>query len=70
MREIKFFEIESEQYEKPSHEDTHTACGTPNPPWWCENSPKQVPVEMHLFVLVIIAFLFGIVVTLLRRVED
>lgn len=54
MKEIKFFE---QQHEKPPHDDSHVACGTPNPPKWCYEDPNSSSVDMYSFTLVIMAIL-------------
>lgn len=38
----------------------HTACNTPNPPWWC-GEPQQMILDQNLWVLVALALIIGIV---------
>ena len=54
---IKFFEEEVEEtyMDKPPHDNTHTACSTPNPPWWCNETSTSI--DMYLLVLVVVAIL-------------
>lgn len=47
-----------EFFEKPPHDNTHTACGTPNPPWWCNEDQPAASIDGYL----IIAFLIGIII--------
>ena len=53
--------------ERPTHPPDHTACGTPNPPWWCEDA-MSVPIDNYIVVLVLIALIIA-VIYLRRNVE-
>ena len=57
QNEIKFFEEEVEEtyMDRPPHDGSHTACGTPNPPWWCNENATSI--DMYLLVLVVAAIL-------------
>lgn len=58
-REIKFFEKE----EQPS--DTHTACGTPNPPWWCGEEPNKANIDNNMFLIALV--IIGIILMFKQR---
>lgn len=50
--------------ERPLHPPDHTACGTPNPPWWCEDT-MSVPIDNYIAVLILIALITAVI--FLRR---
>ena len=54
--EIIFFESETE---RPPHYEDHPACGTPNPPYWCNQS--AVNVDMYLPIIILIGFVIGLI---------
>lgn len=51
--EIVFFESNDEGFDRnPPHDDTHTACGTPNPPSkFC--GKEATNIDMYLLLLII-----------------
>lgn len=59
---IIFFENQNESFSRPPHDPTHTACSTPNPPWWCEEQGTAVSVDDYVPFLILI----GVVVALVR----
>lgn len=66
----------------PPHDSSHTACSTPNPPWWClegKDSDKTnqgseampaAPLDDWLWVLPILGMLVGCYFHLRKRNED
>ena len=67
--------------ERPPHDGNHTACGTPNPPWWCEEGKDSdetdqgfgvmsTPLDDWLWVLPILGMVVGCYFLLRKRNED
>lgn len=53
--EFKFFQDSGEEMNRPPHDNTHPACGTPNAPWWCEEEVSPVSIAMYPIILIIAA---------------
>ena len=47
---------------RPPHDDSHQACGSPNPPPWCNSAP-DVNIDSGLWILLAIGLIIGIVIT-------
>jgi|SRR5690606_40975073 len=67
--------------EKPPHDSSHTACSTPNPPWWCDEGKDSdetnqgseaimAPLDDWLWVLPSLGLLVGCYFLLRKRNED
>ena len=67
--------------EKPPHDSSHTACSTPNPPWWCNGNSEfneesgdfeamSAPLDDWLWVLPILGMVVGCYFLLRKRNED
>ncbi len=67
--------------ERPSHDSTHTACSTPNPPSWCQegkdsdetnqgSEAMMAPLDDWLWVLPILGMVVGCYFLLRKRNED
>ena len=65
-KEIIFFEKEDTEigYKPPNHE-TNPACGTPNPPPWCD--PNHANIDMGLFFLIFVALILLIYINYERK---
>ena len=46
--------------ERPPHGDDHTACSTPNPPWWCNDAP-DANIDMGIGFLIGMGLIMGII---------
>lgn len=53
--------IQIDFQERPPHGDDHTACQTPNPPKWCNDSPEVI-IDGGIAILMIIGIVLGIIV--------
>lgn len=53
----------------PPHDGTHTACQTPNPPWWCNDSPDAI-IDGGIAILMIIGIVLGIIVACKMKKEN
>lgn len=48
-----------ELFNKPPHDNTHTACGTPNPPWWCNEDQPAASIDAFIMAGLLIAMIYG-----------
>lgn len=55
--------------ERPPHGDDHTACSTPNPPWWCNDAP-DANIDMGIGFLIVVGLIIGIITIYLKRMDN
>jgi len=48
------------------HDDYHTACSTPNPPWWCDDAP-HTNIDMGIGFLIGMGLIIGMVTIYIKR---
>ena len=63
--EIKFFKEDTPMMDRPPNYETNPACGTPNPPPWCD--PNSTNIDMGLSFLIFVALILLIFMNYERK---
>lgn len=54
------------QHRHPHDDHYHTACSTPNPPWWCDEAP-DANIDMGIGFLIGMGLIIGVITIYIKR---